>query len=665
MPRILRAAVSSLYNRIPAMLMFVLIAIRASAQTFTPSTIPDQIFPLPTGASPAGTTTAPCPYTYAPPRPFLDRFRGTCVRSSTMDYDLDGIHENVSIWGATFGTIKGIEAAIAFEIREEGSTTPLQTGFYGLPMDMSNLQVGYTYALAVNGGDFKHLYDVWAVYWSGFYYLDRFRLDPDPASATAGLTRISHTFLTAYSPPGGQSRPLSLYTSADARDCIIAWEEPNGIHLKGLSSSHGITWPDIYPISADYLVPGTAGCTFPDVAVESAVWGGGSGSEVHLVYLNAAKDQIIKGRIGYGTIMGTPFLSVHGFVIDDVEPISTYNPALDGFQLQLAVRSEVSTTHNIPWAYTYYNDDGNKIKLRMQAYNRATDPPTTPVTYTLNDGSLGNGDIATNFGNAFPTITYVSERLPAFETERSYNQIMVAWYTNYDPSVPGNCLYGYSGDSKRYVAVKLSEDPTLISPLITDYMEISNTYTTNDIGARGNSINTGVPFVCLAPQNDAYAWSKVFCTFSGHGTTDIWNYPTSSAGHSFSFPADPPPGPVLSRESYYIAYKEIENAFTKTSFRPGPTGTASPVVTQIPLEVFPSIFDNTTKFRFKEQDRTMEYDAVLYSLEGKKLFQWKGNTSGLNAQISNTGFTQVAPGFLFLSVTDHEGKTQYFKLIKQ
>ncbi len=30
----------------------------------------------------------------------------------------------------------------------------------------------------------------------------------------------------------------------------------------------------------------------------------------------------------------------------------------------------------------------------MQAYNKPTDPPTTPVTYTLNNGSLGNGDVA-------------------------------------------------------------------------------------------------------------------------------------------------------------------------------------------------------------------------------------------------------------------------------
>lgn len=636
------------------------------AQVFMPSIVPDEIFPLPTRPSSSGTTGAPGPYTVVRP-PYDDRFRGACLYAHE-DFNRDGTVENLKLWTSTWNSITGVGSAIAFEIAEEGASAPKHTGFYCYSSwDMSNLQIGYTYAIAENGGGFKDYFDVWAAYWAGStYYLDRFQLDPDATSPTAGLTRISSTPLTGFTIPNG--KPLSLYTNVMSRTGVVAWEEPSGIHLKGFSSAHGVSSTGIYKISANYLIPGTAGCTVPDVGVEYASWSGGSDWMVHTVCVNPSTKQIIKGVMGLTDLMNCggpvfPPTSPHPYVVQDIENISVYNPANDGFQLKLALRREVYTTHDMPWAYTYYNDDGNKIRLRIQPYRKPTDAPAAPITYTLNDGSLGNGDIATNFGNAFPTLAYIGEKLTAADQKVAYNQIIVGWYTTYDPAKPGgNYLYEYSGGSKRYVAVKITEDPALaMAPVITDYMEISDRYTTNDVGVEA-SFGAGLPFIAFSPRNDTHPYGKLFCTFGGYGTTDIYDHPLPIVGNSYSFPADPPLGPVISTQSAYIANKLIDDPYTKSGFKP--LNIQEEKTTDL-LDVYPTVFSNTTKFRLTEKGATSTYEAALTSIDGKKISMWKGTIAEINTAINKTDFSTSSTGIFLLTITSPAGQKRYFKLIKE
>lgn len=685
--------------RVLIVMLFFAFFSNVSSGQFVASSIPDNVFPTPGTHDPImgfPGVISPTIGSIVPPVYYGNQSRGSsCIVTGNIDPGSSDFYY-YKFWGFNFGNIRGLAAGIAFEIEK---TVPasgvVNKGFTCLSSDAEQVEVTWFMA---NGQ--MH---VLAAYQSGMYLmLNDYYLDPNPLSPTSGLNFISRTEIDSHLPYGTQ---IQLMTQNNTGRVILTWESPSGIYLKAMASTTGSLI-----MGPNYLIPGTAGAAYPDVSINevntSIPYSTGAAltypAVVHTVYVNPGTLQIIKGHIGFWDIINsggpllTPAPAPLPYTVENIETISNYDPSWDGFQLQLATPNGDYGFGELTWAYTYYNNVANNIYLTMSGRRALHWPPIGPAyidpfigpqTHVLNNGSLGNADIR-NSANAFPTITYTSPYGPTVVSAvENYNKISVGWYTSFDPVLgynptdPGNPLYSYSSDSKRYVAVHLSDDPALASPLLTpNYMEVSTDNANNKIGGGlimgQGELAGGWPMINFNAANMYTDGGLIFTSFACHGTTSVYGTSSTMWGPT-SFPKDPPISTTALNEASFLSSKTIKlstygSTFKTTNNNSKAMGTLSSPnddlrslnINEAGLTVFPTLFSNSSKFSFGLGSNSL-YEAFFTSIDGKNLYVWKGSLADINKQIVNSDFDNFSPGIYLLNVLSEKGKKQTFKLIKQ
>jgi hypothetical protein len=592
------------------------------AQTFVPSTVPESVFPLP--INPGKSSFYP-----------VSRFLGSAYRSRIGP--IAGATKHLLLWGIDFWDVTGIQYGIAFKITNSlTDTSTYMRGFI-----RANAAPAATQEMQLSFVGNRYAAYVLAAYWNvtiHSYVVDAYKLNTNLTSPTSGLTFLSSTMLYTPMSPAMMGARISMF-GYDLLNTGVVWEEPGvGVFAKGirLDSTNLI-------FGNTFQLPGTNGCRFPDITANPApITSGSDGLAYHFAFVDTAALVIKEAVMGVYDLLNfgaaTPIVpsAPLPYKVEDTLVISKYDPAWDGFQLHIAtpVFSSASTgwyaTGN--WAYTFYNNDTNKIYVRAQSAAHA------PVTYVVNDGSLGNGNI-TRAGNAFPAITYTG-----------HDKLLVGWYTTYDPGLPAgtNPLYTYSANSKKYIALEMSDNGTGLS----DYLEVSNNYTNNTIG---EGISWSAPFYSGHPY---IAFSKrtldaVFVSYACYGPTDIWH----DFRDYYTYPRDGAFSPVFSDDANYIATKLIIPV-TPVVFRQ-----AQPVET--PISVMGNPFTDNRIFQL-QGDNSIQYELDMTAMDGRRVYTASGLIPDLNSTLRFAGpINSLQPGVYILHLNAKGVAAQTFKLVKQ
>jgi hypothetical protein len=652
---------SSVCFKYATCILLVLLTLQAQAQ-YIPSAIPNKYFPKPVATEPLPTSTTGA---LGWPTFYNERNNGSCY-SVTDDFDpsISG-NENIYVWAICHKDVAGYDNAFVYEITDATGAIKYRGTQY-LGGDIANLQVGM---YKDNGGNFNVVIAYWKAGGTG-----------------TGTIELATYQLSLGGAPTLVGTPSTLYTcvTTDAQhinlDChdlsafVVTWEEQGvGCFLK----------PYYYDPSISALVTttnmpfGTSSSRLPDVALSHNTSLILPNIDVHCVYVETAgaTTSIVKGTVDFAALLA----STATFVVEDVETLSTsFGAYWDDFSIRLdAPDHYISTTPSASnWAYAYFDDDNNKIKVRM--CNLTATPAYN--TYVINDGSMPIGgtspvvylDNITNAGNNFPTITYLPNGVSAY----------VAWYTNYDPTIgpvpaSNNALYSYTTQTLGYISVVIDD----MGEIRTKYNCVDNDRLTNRIGLFINpsmpNTNMYYPKICFSKNNDC---AQLFTLFSSHDTKSrlIWPWGPSAFLNTYfenpySFPsiALPASGFVgtldmatatIPGTSVFLSQKQVDwyPALSPLFRKPN-----NSLAISSPLSLCANPFSTNNVFQLKGGDATKWYTATLYAIDGKKIGQWYGNIASLNQEFKKLPIEQLSNGFFNLHISNATEAKQVFRLIKQ
>ena len=646
--------------------LLVLLTLQAQAQ-YIPSAIPNKYFPKPVATEPLPTSTTGA---LGWPTFYNERNNGSCY-SVTDDFDpmISG-NENIYVWAICHKDVAGYDNAFAYEITDATGAIKYRGTQY-LGGDIANLQVGI---YKDNGGNFNVVIAYWKAGGTG-----------------TGTIELATYQLSLGGAPTLVGTPSTLYTcvTTDAQhinlDChdlsafVVAWEDQgDSCHMKAYY--YDPTTSSL--VSGMNVAFGTPSSRLPDVALSHNTSLFLPSMDVHFVYVETAgaTTSIVKSTVDLGILLYGPYPS--SFVVEDVETLSTsFGAYWDDFSIRLdAPDHYTSTTPSASnWAYTYFDDDNNKIKVRM--CNLTATPAYN--TYVINDGSMPIGgtspvvylDNITNAGNNFPTITYLPNGVSAY----------VAWYTNYDPTIgpvpaSNNALYSYTTQTLGYISVVIDD----MGEIRTKYNCVDNDRLTNRIGLFINpsmpNTNMYYPKICFSKNNDC---AQLFTLFSSHDTKAdlIWSWPASSFLGTYCenttttaiiyYPFTPQWSKIGYSTSTYLPaygtsvflsqkqvdwYPALSPLFRKAN---------NSIATSTPLSICANPFSGNNVFQLKGGDATKWYNAVLYAIDGKKIGQWYGNIASLNQEFKKLPIEQLSNGFFNLHISNATEAKQVFRLIKQ
>jgi hypothetical protein len=659
--------VSSVRFRLATLLLLVVISFHVQAQ-FIPSAIPNKYFPKPVATEPLPTSTKGA---LAWPTFYNERNNGSCY-SVTDDFDpaIPG-NENIYVWAICHKDVAGYDNAFAYEIIDATGTI-VYRGTQYLGGDIANLQVGM---YKDNGGNFNVVIAYWKAggFGTGTIELATYQL------STSGAPTIVGTPATLYTCATTNAQHINL-DCHDLSAFVVAWEDQGvSCFMKPYYYDPSIS----ALVSAAYMPFGSSSSRLPDVALSHNTTMALPNIDVHCAYVETAgaTTSIVKGTVDFAALLGMSGT----FVVEDVEILSTsFGAYWDDFSLRLdAPDHYTSTTPSASnWAYAYFDDDNNKIKVRM--CNLTATPAYN--TYVINDGSMPIGgtspvvylDNITNAGNNFPTITYLPNGVSAY----------VGWYTNYDPTIGpapaiNNPLYSYTTQTLGYVSVVIDD----MGQLRTKYNGVDNDRLTNRIGLFINpstpNTNMYYPKICFSKNNDC---AQLFALFSSHDSKVdlIWNWYSaaflgtyyekaglagaywplintvnSSIGYSSVFGGSPT---ILAGTSVFLSQKQVDwYPALSPLFRKASNSIAS----STPLSICGNPFSATSVFQLKGGDATKWYTATLYAIDGKKIGQWYGNITSLNLEFKKLPIEQLSNGFFNLHISNATEARQVFRLIKQ
>jgi hypothetical protein len=627
---------------------------QAKAQ-FAASLQPNKQFPLPTMPFPYCSTTSPLPNFYG------TRDGGNCYNYK-FDFDGDGSQDNVYVWAIGHRSVHTYDNAVAYEVTNSAGTT-LYRGTHYVGADIANLQVGIVRSPNVGITPYQLVVAYWAaggVSLSDEIHISWFSMLPTGLNFTKDdliyVCPVQH--LTA--------QHISMDCS-DSTTFSVAWEdEANGIHLIGYDALVGYS-----PIAA---VPSTTtDARLPDIAMSQQV-GGAAVKNVHLAYIETAgaTPSILKYDVDFAGLMaGTPT-----FTLEDVETLTVpFGANYYDFQMDIDAPDHYTASQS-DWAYVYYNNDANKIKVRV------CDRTATPVfnTYVVNDGTMPLGltppfayiQDLTNAGNAFPTLTYLPNSLGC----------TIGWYTTYNasvpPSLPNNPLFDYTGNAQVYVSVVMDIQGFLRTPA---YNRVDMNYNFNK--PKGDDC-LAYPKINFSKNNEG---SKLFALFQSHNNVDIWNY--AGGGSPFlgkyaewaSFP-----GPAVSTPTFYVPstlnygnvvdpfYLDISIFLSQKMVDwypfslPGPLfkKAADNVISEEvkALSISPNPFSDKELFLINGGDANERYTVRFSSADGKILLNKEGTVAELNAVLRLLQGQNLAAGLYFVNVAKGKQNLQQFKIVK-
>lgn len=254
----------------------------------------------------------------------------------------------------------------------------------------------------------------------------------------------------------------------------MTWEYMENIYVKTFDSR-----ADTLSVGASQLVRNAATGLSPDIAFSHPL----GNLLVRILY--GQESAIISGDYDYyvshynfDSLMLPPSFPIH-FIRDDSFHATTFYPAANGLDImghQLDCSDHASDD---TWAYSYYDGDENKIKVRL--YNGAI-PDTVdidvsaPYFLTLDDWIFGSHSLA---------------------YDKDYRKVHVGFHATKYPSTGSPSTY------INYYAATYRNDGTKIGTLPTEFKEIANTpyrpFT--------------IPALTFSKQNDA--GSQIFTSYNG------------------------------------------------------------------------------------------------------------------------------------------------------
>jgi hypothetical protein len=631
--------------------LMMLSSITVDAQ-FLGSSQPQSFFPATGGPYPIPTSTVSRP---SWPTFYNQRNNGSCYNTEwNIDPSSPG-NENIYVWAINWEDVAGHSTVVAYEIKNAGNTTVLYRGTKYVGADYANLNVGLYKA---NGGSVH----VAVAYWSAGGHptgVGVIKLDDFSLSLSSGLSLSSSTNLYYMQNMTGEAQHIGM-DCHDSTAITVVWEDVGyGVFIEGLEvPSGGAGLTRSYPMQV-----GGAGGRIPDVALNHNTSTGRR--EAHVVLNNTSVPRIEKYTIDFDWLalggMPTP-------VLEDTEPCALFGAYWDDFIIKIDAPDHHSAAQS-DWAYTFFDDDANKIKAKVCNGG-------TYTSYVVNNGTIPTApggstflwDI-TNAGNAFPTITY----------NPSGNAVYVGWYTNYNfGGVPNPPLYNYSGTTMGYVSVVLDITGFLRT---NAYNRIDNDFNTNRIGAFIDPSNPwtdyNYPKVCFSKHNEG---PFLFTLFASHNanTNLLWSPPAPGTIQStyHEKPGAVPPttfslilanlgyvggGILATGTSVYLSQKYSSWSTLLPVFR---IAKKESIVNAEIITVASNPFSETEIFQLKGGVENLIYRVVLRSLDGKRLAEYSGNISELNRKFNDSRIHNLPVGVYQLQL-DNKSSIQSFKLIKE
>ncbi|MFA6152490.1 MAG: hypothetical protein WC716_14300 [Chitinophagaceae bacterium] len=646
-------------GRVSFLILLVTLNIGSAIGQFLPSTVQNKVFPLPIQVEPIPTSTTGALYW---PTFYNERNNGSCY-STTADFTT-GIagNENIYVWAINHIDVIGYEHAVAYEVTDV-SHNILYRGTAFVGGDVANLQVGiYT----PNGTDFHLVVAYWRPGPSGG---DQIELRDYTIDATFGLISPVTTVLYSLSNTTGFAQHISL-DCHNINTFTVAWEDEGyPLHIVGFDYDAISTITGQSPVRA----VGTVNSRFPDIAMSGDITSSPTAPtiDIHLACLDKSTSPatIEEYKIDFGSLYTTPFITPENTNII----VGGFGPFWDDFTLRIDAPDNYSG--NPKWAYTYFDDDANKIKVRINNVGLY-------YNVVMNDGISLPGLInLTDAGNAFPTITW----------NNTSDEIYVGWYTNYDNTLPGppapnNPLYTYTTNTEGY-----------ISALIDDVGNaISNRYSNVDAANYANFIGKYIdpfspytnmyrPKICFSKNNEC---AQMFALFSSHENKPslIWPYPSTFQGRyweaagitptsssspieesaNINYAGSTYPVPSGFSTSVFLSQKQVDwyNGSTGTLFKKVPKEDIISTKDE-ELNIRSNPFCKEQVFQLNGGDASAEYVAELKSIDGKKIADYQGSVSTLNATFKTMNTDLLPAGIYTLSVSSGKENIYEFKLVKQ
>lgn len=642
-----------------ATLPLSLLPLAGSGQTFTPATVAQTVFPVVPNVYAIGSPSTPLGTFYQ------NRCGGSAYHHTTDAYGLGDY--DINLWGYSYDLIEGFNAGVAYSINVTGTTTPIYRGLAYVGSDVTEVHVGM---YRINSKVYVVAFD-WQA--AAGPELHTFELVPT-------VDGLVHTTGTGGTPPGIQSVAArvglnSQHLAMDSHDmdCFaIAWEEPGiGVKVRAYRVNSGVIEQSSGPGSLtgfpDFVLPSNS-LRLPDLAITHNPSTGKR--TIQIAAVDTLLSQIDEFSIDLDLLFTAPGSA---WSVDDIYAISGYSSGWDEFQLSIDAPDHFTpAVIKNSWSYAYYNNDNNKINVRV--CDGTVGPPALN-TYTVNDGSMGNAPINTD-GNAFPTITY----------DNTGNEMYVGWYTTYDPNGGGPYpLYTYAssgGDGKRYLALKMSVAGAITST--NDYLEVQNNYGNNWIASSG----FGRPGIAFSKHNEC---DYLLSTYTSHEETFRWTDPAwgSYAGPSYveggdcttstglptgtlpavaNFPEYYVPGCGTQKldftpgfESRIICAKMMP--WTSGSFF-GPTATKEVVKAAGRIRIANNPCNEQTPFELMDGSAQEHLSVTLVGLDGKIVDSFEGHISDINGSIKSHSPGHIASGTYFLNITRQNGTIERAKIVK-
>ncbi len=324
------------------------------------------------------------------------------------------------------------------------------------------------------------------------HYMDTYIWNQPPPNGPGGLTLVGTTQLSAV--------PFYTPIHQDAHNTYgfaITWEDPmagpsNGINIVFGFMNPAFPGPSISPVMPAFVLPGTAGQSYSDVAFTHS---GGTGLNLQFVYYQVVGPNTVITEATVPMQLGPGWFPPAAPAVNDVNVV----PGPCAATTDLKIRIDATDHWSDDWAYSYILPTAcgavnNDIFVR---YNNAG----VFTTYNLTNGSMG--PIACDVDPA--GVTYMND-WPVCSFDATTNWLNVEWYTQYQNSAFGPPAF-FLPNTGGYVGLKMDNLGAVVSPL--DYLQVgeaaslSNTFAsaTPTIASSRQNDRTDYQFVAFANQN--------------------------------------------------------------------------------------------------------------------------------------------------------------------
>lgn len=313
------------------------------------------------------------------------------------------------------------------------------------------------------------------------HYMDTYIWNQPPPNGPGGLTLVGRVQLST----------IKTYTPVkqdghNTYGFCITWENPTamapgtGVNFVYGFMNPAIAGPSVSPV---YLLPGTGGQKFPDVAFTHD----GAGLNLQFVYYRKVGANM---NITQSTIpmqLGPGWAAPPAPVINDVNIVPW--PCASVIDLKVRIDAPDHGFGNLAYSYTLPPGCGVANRDIYVRYNNAG----PFATYCLTNGTMGNlpCDLPPTGFNDWP--------FPSFD--QTTTDLNVQWYTQYQNDASSAFFTPNAGG---YIGLRMNNVGAIVSPL--DYLQVAEAATGS------NTLASATPTIASSRQDDRTNYQ--FVTFA-------------------------------------------------------------------------------------------------------------------------------------------------------